>query len=238
MNRFFALHYLLPFVIFAVVFLHIWALHVVGSNNPLGIDTKGPQDTVPFHPYYTIKDTFGTLVYLVIFCFFVFFMPDALGHPDNYTPANPMVTPPHIVPEWYFLPFYAMLRAITFNIGIPFTEIVIISAKLGGVLVMFGSIALLFVLPWLDRHPIRSARFRPQYRIALLVWLAVFAFLGYVGSQPADAVKFGIPLSYLGLLGTIYYYGFFLAILPYLNKHEKGRDLPPSIHESVLKGSA
>ncbi|HQX27426.1 MAG TPA: cytochrome b N-terminal domain-containing protein [Alphaproteobacteria bacterium] len=238
LNRFFALHYLLPFVIFAVVFLHIWALHVVGSNNPLGIDTKGPQDTVPFHPYYTIKDTFGTLVYLVIFCFFVFFMPDALGHPDNYTPANPMVTPPHIVPEWYFLPFYAMLRAITFNIGIPFTEIVIISAKLGGVLVMFGSIALLFVLPWLDRHPIRSARFRPQYRIALLVWLAVFAFLGYVGSQPADAVKFGIPLSYLGLLGTIYYYGFFLAILPYLNKHEKGRDLPPSIHESVLKGSA
>jgi quinol-cytochrome oxidoreductase complex cytochrome b subunit len=235
LNRFFALHYLLPFVIFAVVFLHIWALHVVGSNNPLGIDTKGPQDTVPFHPYYTIKDTFGTLVYLVIFCFFVFFMPDALGHPDNYTPANPMVTPPHIVPEWYFLPFYAMLRAITFNIGIPFTEIVIISAKLGGVLVMFGSIALLFVLPWLDRHPIRSARFRPQYRIALLVWLAVFVFLGYVGSQPADAVKFGIPLSYLGLLGTIYYYGFFLAILPYLNKHEKGRDLPPSISIPIIE---
>ena len=235
LNRFFALHYLLPFVIFAVVFLHIWALHVVGSNNPLGIDTKGPQDAVPFHPYYTIKDTFGTLVYLVIFCFFVFFMPDALGHPDNYTPANPMVTPPHIVPEWYFLPFYAMLRAITFNIGIPFTEIVIISAKLGGVLVMFGSIALLFVLPWLDRHPIRSARFRPQYRIALLVWLAVFVFLGYVGSQPADAVKFGIPLSYLGLLGTIYYYGFFLAILPYLNKHEKGRDLPPSISIPIIE---
>jgi quinol-cytochrome oxidoreductase complex cytochrome b subunit len=235
LNRFFALHYLLPFVIFAVVFLHIWALHVVGSNNPLGIDTKGPQDTVPFHPYYTIKDTFGTLVYLVIFCCFVFFMPDALGHPDNYTPANPMVTPPHIVPEWYFLPFYAMLRAITFNIGIPFTEIVIISAKLGGVLVMFGSIALLFVLPWIDRHPIRSARFRPQYRIALLVWLVVFVFLGYVGSQPADAVKFGIPLSYLGLLGTIYYYGFFLAILPYLNKHEKGRDLPPSISIPIIE---
>ncbi|MCE7887075.1 MAG: cytochrome b [Alphaproteobacteria bacterium PRO2] len=235
LNRFFALHYLLPFVIFAVVFLHVWALHVVGSNNPLGIDTKGPQDTVPFHPYYTIKDTFGTLVYLILFCFFVFFMPDALGHPDNYTPANPLVTPPHIVPEWYFLPFYAMLRAITFNIGIPFTDIVIISAKLGGVLVMFGSIALLFVLPWIDRHPIRSARFRPQYRVALLVWLAVFAFLGYVGSQPADAVKFGIPLSYLGLLGTVYYYGFFLVILPYLNKHEKGRDLPPSISIPIIE---
>lgn len=235
LNRFFALHYLLPFIIFAVVFLHIWALHVAGSNNPVGIDTKGPQDVIPFHPYYTVKDTFGTLVYLIIFCFFVFFLPDALGHPDNYTPANPMVTPPHIVPEWYFLPFYAMLRAITFDIGIPFTDIVIISAKLGGVLVMFGSIALLLVLPWLDSHPIRSARYRPLYRIALLIWLAVFVFLGYVGSQPADAVKFGIPLSFLGLLGTIYYYGFFLAVLPWLSRHEKGRDLPPSIYVPVIE---
>ncbi len=238
LNRFFALHYLLPFVIFAVVFLHIWALHVTGSNNPLGIDTKGPQDTVPFHPYYTIKDTFGTLVFLLIFCFFVFFMPDALGHPDNYTPANPMVTPPHIVPEWYFLPFYAMLRAITFNIGIPGTDIVFISAKLGGVLVMFGSIALLFVLPWLDSHPIRSARFRPWYKIALLKFVVVFALLGYIGSQPADAALGPIPLSWFGLLFTAYYYGFFLVILPWLSKNEKGRDLPPSIHEAVLKGSA
>ncbi len=237
LNRFFALHYLLPFVIFAVVFLHVWALHVTGSNNPLGIDTKGPQDTVPFHPYYTIKDTFGTLVFLVVFCLFVFFAPDYLGHPDNYTPANPMVTPPHIVPEWYFLPFYAMLRAITFDIGIPFTDITIISAKLGGVIAMFGSIALLFVLPWLDTHPIRSARYRPQYKIFLLAWLIVFVFLGYIGSQPADAVMGPVPLSFFGLIGTAYYYGFFLVILPYLNKHEKGRDLPPSIHEAVLKGA-
>ena len=120
LTRFFALHYLLPFVIFAVVFLHIWALHVTGSNNPLGIDTKGPQDTLPFHPYYTIKDSFGTLVFLILYCCFIFFMPDALGHPDNYIPANPLVTPPHIVPEWYFLPFYAILRAITFNMNVYF----------------------------------------------------------------------------------------------------------------------
>ncbi|MGB4056521.1 MAG: cytochrome b/b6 [Alphaproteobacteria bacterium] len=233
LNRFFALHYLLPFVIFAVVFLHIWALHVTGSNNPLGIDTKGPQDTLPFHPFYTIKDTFGTLVYLIIFCLFVFYAPDYLGHPDNYTPANPMVTPPHIVPEWYFLPFYAMLRAITFDIGIPFTDIVIISAKLGGVITMFGSIALLFVLPWLDSHPVRSARFRPKYKLFFLILCAVFVFLGYVGSQPADAMVGPVPLSYFGLLGTAYYYAFFLVILPYLSKTEKGRDLPPSIHEAV-----
>ena len=236
LNRFFSLHYLLPFVICAVVFLHVWALHVVGSNNPLGIDVKSDQDTLPFHPYYTMKDTFGLLFFLTIFSVFVFYMPDALGHPDNYIPANPMVTPPHIVPEWYFLPFYAMLRAITFDIGIPFTDIVIISAKLGGVLVMFGSLFMLILMPWFDNHPVRSARYRPQYRIALIVWVVVFAILGYVGSQPADATLFGlIPLSIVGLLGTIYYYAFFIAILPYLSKNEKAKVLPTSIHESVLQ---
>lgn len=235
LNRFFSLHYLLPFVIFAVVFLHVWALHVTGSNNPLGIDTKGPQDTLPFHPYYTIKDTFGLLVYLLIFCFFVFFAPDYLGHPDNYTPANPMVTPPHIVPEWYFLPFYAMLRAITFDIGIPFTDIVIMPAKLIGVLVMFGSLFLWLLLPWLDWHPIRSARFRPQFRIHVLLLAAVFAFLGYIGSQPPDGTLYGVPLSYLGLASTVYYYAFFLVILPYLSIFEEGRDLPQRIHIPVLE---
>lgn len=235
LTRFFALHFLLPFVIFAVVFLHVWALHVTGSNNPLGIDVKGPQDTLPFHPYYTMKDTFGLVVFIIAFATFVFFMPNALGHPDNYIPANPMVTPAHIVPEWYFLPFYAMLRAITFEIGIPFTEIVFITAKLGGVLVMFGSIALLFVLPWLDTHQVRSARFRPLYKKFLLLFVANFIFLGYVGSQSADAVLFGIPLTWLGLLSTGYYYAFFLVILPWLSKHEKGRDLPASIHQAVLQ---
>jgi len=229
LNRFFALHYLLPFVIFAVVFLHVWALHVTGSNNPLGIDTKGPQDTLPFHPYYTIKDTFGLLIFLMVYVLFSFFMPNALGHPDNYIPADPLVTPAHIVPEWYFLPFYAMLRAITFDIGIPFTDIVFIEAKLGGVLVMFGSIALLFILPFIDRHPVRSARFRPWYRIALLVFVANFFLLMLCGSKPAEG--FWVPLAQLG---TLYYYGFFLALIPLFNKYEPVKELPPSIHEAVL----
>lgn len=234
LNRFFALHYLLPFVIFAVVFLHVWALHVTGSNNPVGIEPKTKKDTLPFHPYYTMKDTFGLIVFLIVFSVFVFYAPDYLGHPDNYIPANPLVTPAHIVPEWYFLPFYAMLRAITFDISIPFTDIVVVSAKLGGVLVMFGSIALLLLMPWFDTHPIRSARFRPKYRAAFLVFAVNFVFLGYVGAQSADATLFGIPLSILGLLATGYYYAFFVAILPYLSKTEKGGDLPKSIHEAVL----
>jgi len=239
LNRFFALHYLLPFVIFAVTFLHVWALHITGSNNPLGLEPKTEKDTLPFHPYYTMKDSFGLVVFLIFFCFFVFFAPDYLGHPDNYTPADPLVTPPHIVPEWYFLPFYAMLRAITFDIGIPFTEIVIIKAKLGGVICMFGSIALLFVLPWLDSHPLRSARFRPLYKFFFLIFAVNFVFLGYVGSQSADATLFGMPLSIFGMLSTSYYYGFFIVILPFLSRFEKGRDLPPSIHQAVLsKGKA
>ncbi|MCB1651038.1 MAG: cytochrome b/b6 [Alphaproteobacteria bacterium] len=234
LTRFFALHYLLPFVIFAVVFIHVWALHITGSNNPLGIDTKGPQDTVPFNPYYTIKDSFGLVVFLMLYALFIFFMPNALGHPDNYTPANPLVTPAHIVPEWYFLPFYAILRAITFSIDIPFTDITIITAKLGGVIAMFGSILLWFVLPWLDSHPIRSAKFRPVFRYFFLLLLADFIFLGYVGSQPADATMFGLPLSVFGLGATAYYFAFFIVILPWLSKHEKGRELPASIHEAVL----
>lgn len=234
LNRFFALHYLMPFVIFAVVFLHVWALHVTGSNNPSGIEPKTKKDTLPFHPYYTMKDTFGLIVFIIVYAFFVFYAPDYLGHPDNYIPADPLVTPAHIVPEWYFLPFYAMLRAITFDIGIPFTEIVLVPAKLGGVLVMFGSIALLVALPWLDTHPIRSARYRPLFKTFLLLFTVNFVFLGYVGSQPADATLGPVPLSLLGLAATGYYYGFFLAILPWLSKNEKGRDLPKSIHESVL----
>lgn len=229
LNRFFALHYLLPFVIVGVVFMHIWALHVTGSNNPVGIEPKGPQDTVPFHPYYTMKDTFGLLVFLIVYVAFTFFMPDSLGHPDNYIPANPMVTPPHIVPEWYFLPFYAMLRAITFDIGIPFTDIVFVEAKLGGVLAMFGSIALLFALPFIDKHPVRSAKFRPWYRIALFVLVIDFLILGVCGSKPAEG--FWVPLSQVA---TLYYFAFFVAIIPYLNKKEPVQKLPNSIHEAVL----
>ncbi len=230
LNRFFALHFLLPFVIFGVVFLHIWALHVTGSNNPTGLDVKGPQDTVTFHPYYTIKDTFGLLVFLLVYFAFVFFMPNALGHPDNYTPANPMVTPPHIVPEWYFLPFYAILRAITWDVMIPFTGIILIPAKLGGVIAMFGSIALLFVLPWLDRHPVRSARFRPRYRAALLLLVVAVFALGQAGGRPPEGIW-----VLVGQIATFYYFAFFLVILPVLTKFEKPKPLPNSISESVLK---
>ncbi len=234
LNRFFALHYLMPFVIFAVVFIHVWALHITGSNNPAGIEPKTKKDTLPFHPYFTMKDSFGVLLFLALYATFVFFAPDSLGHSDNYIPADPLVTPAHIVPEWYFLPFYAMLRAITFDISIPFTHLILIEAKLGGVLVMFGSIALLFALPFLDKHPIRSARYRPLFRVGVIVFLLNFIFLGYVGSQPADATLFNQPLSVFGLLATGYYYGFFLVLLPLLNKYEKGRELPPSIHEAVM----
>ncbi|MFP4313570.1 MAG: cytochrome b [Alphaproteobacteria bacterium] len=235
LNRFFALHYLLPFVIFAVVFLHVWALHVSGSNNPSGIEPKTQKDTLPFHPYYTIKDMFGLMVFLSVYVFFAFFLPDALGHPDNYIPADPLVTPAHIVPEWYFLPFYAILRAITFNIGIPFTEIVIIDAKLGGVIAMFGAIAIWFVLPWLDKHPIRSSRFRPWYRLFFILLVIDFIFLGYLGSKPADGTLLGIPYSVLGLLATGYYFAFFLIIIPILNKFEPVAKLPKSIHDYVLE---
>lgn len=236
LNRFFALHYLLPFVIFAIVFLHVWALHVSGSNNPLGIEPQKKQDTLPFHPYYTLKDFFGLLVFLIVYCAFVFFMPNALGHPDNYIPANPLVTPAHIVPEWYFLPFYAILRAITFSVEIPFTDIVLIDAKLGGVIAMFGAILIWFFLPWIDRHPIRSARFRPLYRFFFLLLVADFILLGYVGSQTADALFLGVvPMSLVGLLGTIYYFAFFIVILPILNVKEKGKPLPKSIHDAVLE---
>lgn len=239
LNRFFALHYLMPFVIVGVVFVHVWALHVTGSNNPLGIDVKGPQDTIPFHPYYTMKDMFGLGVFLLFYVVVTFYFPHLFAHPDAFVEFDPMVTPAHIVPEWYFLPFYAILRAITFDIGIPFTEIVFIDAKLGGVLAMFGAVAILFVLPWLDSHPVRSARFRPRFRAATLGLVACFVILGWVGMEAADAVlfhigSFGVPMLWLGQLGTVYYFGYFLVILPYLSRTEKALPLPRSINEAVL----
>ena len=229
LTRFFALHFLLPFVILGVVFLHVAALHVVGSNNPLGIDAKGPQDTVPFHPFYTTKDIFGLGVFLLFFAAIVFFVPNFLGHPDNYIPANPLVTPPHIVPEWYFLPFYAILRAIP--------------DKLGGVLAMFGAVMVLFVLPWLDRHPVRSARFRPLFAKFFWGFMAACLILGFCGAQPADAMLkitegFGIPLVHIAQLAMVYYFAFFLVVLPVLSKIEKALPLPASIADAVLHKTA
>jgi ubiquinol-cytochrome c reductase cytochrome b/c1 subunit len=217
LNRFFSLHFLLPFVIVGVVFLHVAALHVTGSNNPLGIEPKGPQDTVTFHPYYTVKDSVGLGVLLIIFAILVFFAPNWLGHADNYIPADPLVTPAHIVPEWYFLPFYAILRAVP--------------DALGGVLLMFASIAVLFIVPWLDTSKVRSCRFRPVFR--QFTWLLVFTVvvLGFVGAQPAEGIWVTIAR-----VGTIYYFLYFLVIMPVVGKLERPLPLPRSISEPVTKG--
>ncbi len=224
LNRFYSLHYLMPFLIVGVVFLHLWALHRFGSNNPLGIEAKGPQDKIPFHPYYTAKDAFGLGVYLVFFAAVVFFAPNVLGESVNYVPANPMVTPAHIVPEWYFLPYYAILRSITFDIWF-------VPAKLIGVVLMFGSIMLLFLLPWLDRSPVRSAKFRPIYK--QFFWILVFdcVVLGWVGAKPPEP-----PYLYFGQAATAYYFFHFLILLPLLSIFERPRPLPSSISEPVLKG--
>ncbi|MDE2230138.1 MAG: cytochrome b N-terminal domain-containing protein [Alphaproteobacteria bacterium] len=216
LNRFYALHYLLPFVIFAVVGLHLMALHQHGSNNPLGIDRKGPQDSVPFHPYYTYKDMFGLSAFLIVFAIVVFYFPNLLGNPENYIPANPMQTPPEIVPEWYLLPYYAILRAIP--------------NKLLGVCAMFASIFVLFIVPWLDTSKVRSAYFRPIYK--WVFWLLVIdAFaLGAVGAHRPEGIWIVI-----GRVGTIYYFLHFLVLMPLIGWFERPLPLPPSIAEAVLK---
>jgi quinol-cytochrome oxidoreductase complex cytochrome b subunit len=225
LHRFYALHYLLPFVILLVVLLHLVALHRFGSNNPLGIDMKGPQDSIPFHPYYTIKDMFGLCVFLLIYAFFIFYAPNFLGNPDNYIPANPLQTPNHIVPEWYLLPYYAILRSITFSIfGIP--------AKLLGVICSFGSLFMLFIVPWLDTSPVRSARFRPVYK--WVFWLLVIDVLalGWVGFNPPQ----GIVVT-VGQIATLYYYVHFLILFPLIGWFERPHPLPTSIAATVLGGT-
>ena len=218
LHRFYALHYLLPFVIVAVVGLHMIALHTHGSNNPLGIDMKGPQDSIPFHPFYTIKDLFGLSIFLLIYAFFVFYAPNFLGDPQNYIPANPLQTPPDIVPEWYFLPFYAILRSVP--------------DKLLGVIMLFSSILVLFVLPWLDTSPVRSARFRPVYN--KVFWLLVIDVLalGYVGAHPPEGT-----IVTIGRIATFYYFFHFLILFPLIGWFERPRPLPTSIAAAVL-GSA
>lgn len=227
LNRFFALHFVLPFVIVGVVILHIWALHQHGSNNPLGIDVKGPQDTIPFHPYYTYKDFFGFGVFFIFMSWFVFFAPNSLGHPDNYIPADPLVTPAHIVPEWYFLPFYAILRA-TPDIGIPFTNIVFMESKLAGVLAMFGSILILFALPWIDRCKVRSGDFRPYFKPLYWLFILNMFFLGYLGAAPAEGIY-----VILGRIAMAIYFGYFVALY-LMSKNEKTLPLPESISQAVL----
>jgi len=236
LNRFFSLHYLLPFMIAGVVGLHIWALHVPGNNNPTGVDVKSKEDTVPFHPYYTVKDGFAISVFLLMFATFVFYFPDVLGHADNYTPANPLVTPQHIVPEWYFLPFYAILRAVP--------------DKLMGVILMFGAIVMLFILPWLDTSKVRSMRYRPTARLYFLIFILACIALGFCGAHPPDDHVIpgvsGLQLldsdinSYVWLsrIATLYYFAYFWVITPMLGLTETPLPVPESISSPVLSHPA
>ncbi|HTY67817.1 MAG TPA: cytochrome b N-terminal domain-containing protein [Alphaproteobacteria bacterium] len=217
LNRFYALHYLLPFVIVGVVVLHIWALHIHGSNNPLGIDTKGPQDKIPFHPYYTVKDAFGLAVFMIVYLGFVFFAPNFFGDPNNYIQANPLQTPPDIVPEWYFLPYYAILRSIP--------------NKLAGVIAMFSSILILLILPWLDTSRVRSGRFRPVFRVFFWIFVLDALLLGFCGAHPPEGWYI-----VLGRVATIWYFFHFILLLPLLGWFERPLPLPTSISEPVLGG--
>ncbi len=174
LNRFFSLHYLLPFVIAGVVVLHVWALHVAGQNNPAGVEPKTEKDTVPFTPYATIKDAFGVSCFMLVYAWFIFYMPNYLGDSDNYIVANPGVTPAHIVPEWYYLPFYAILRSIP--------------NKLAGVTAMFSAILVLAFLPWLDTAKTKSSKYRPLAKQFFWVFVVVCVLLGYLGAQPPEGI--------------------------------------------------
>jgi ubiquinol-cytochrome c reductase cytochrome b/c1 subunit len=230
LNRFFSLHYLLPFVLAGLVGLHIWALHVVGNNNPVGVSVKSGQDTLPFHPYYTLKDGFAIIVFFIFFALFLFFAPNYLGHAVNYLEANPLQTPAHIVPEWYYLPFYAILRAIP--------------DKLGGVIAMFGSILILFFLPWLDTSRVRSGAYRPLFKQFFWLFVGVCVVLGFAGSGPPDnyflshqaAAPESWALTYklVGQIATFWYFFHFLVILPLLGLLENPKPLPSSISDAVL----
>jgi ubiquinol-cytochrome c reductase cytochrome b subunit len=232
LNRFFSLHYLLPFVIAAVVGLHIWALHVPGNNNPTGVNVKSKEDTLAFHPYYTVKDGFAITVFMIMFALFVFYLPESFVKTDNYIPANPLVTPAHIVPEWYLLPFYAILRAIP--------------DKLTGVLALAGAIVMVFLLPWLDRSKVRSMRYRPTARIYFFFWILACLALGWCGGQePQGHVIPGLigptfidydinSVTWLSRIGAIYYFTYFLIITPLLGMLEKPLPVPDSLYTPVL----
>ncbi|UXN05646.1 cytochrome b [Bartonella sp. HY761] len=217
LNRFYALHYLFPFILLLLVGLHVWAIHVVGQNNPTGVEVQKPDETVPFTPFAMIKDIFAISVFLIFFAWFLFYMPDYLGHPDNFIEADPLKSSPHIQPEWYFLPFYAMLRAITFDFG-P------INSTLGGVLVLFGSVGVLIFVPWLDRSKIRSCRYRPIFKLFFWLFIADVIMLGWLGTRSVEDIYI-----LWAQIGTAYYFVFFLIIMPFLPRFEKTLPLPASI---------
>jgi ubiquinol-cytochrome c reductase cytochrome b subunit len=195
LNRFFSLHFLMPFLIAGLVLAHLALLHRDGSNNPLGIEST--VDKVSFYPYYYVKDLFGFMVFVVFFSIILFYYPNTLGHPDNYIPADPMSTPAHIVPEWYFLPFYAILRSIP--------------DKLGGVVAMGGAIVILLFLPFINTSEVRSSTFRPLYRKLFWFIFADFLLLGWVGQEIVET-----PFIEIGQIGTLFYFLYFLVLIPAL----------------------
>ena len=200
LNRFFSLHYLLPFAIAGVVIVHMAAVRTDGSNNPLGISSH--SDKIAFFPYFFIKDTFGLVCFLIFFSFFVYYSPNTLGHPDNYIPANPMSTPEHIVPEWYFLFAYAILRSIP--------------NKLAGVLALFASLLVLLTLPLISTSAIRSSLYRPLYQVFYWLLVADFILLSYIGQAAPET-----PFIEIGQIASVYYFAFFLVIIPALGIIEK-----------------
>ena len=241
LNRFFSLHYLLPFVIAGLVIVHIWAFHTTGNNNPTGVEVRrgskeeAKRDTVPFWPYYVIKDLFALAVILVVFFAIVGFMPNYLGHPDNFIEANPLATPEHIVPEWYFLPFYAILRAFTSDVWIvqlaSFITGGIIDAKFFGVMAMFGSLVVMVLVPWLDTSMVRSGRYRPTFKWWFGLLVLDFVVLTWAGSRPAEGIY-----AIIALAGSAYWFLYFLVILPILGVLEKPLPRPATIEEDYESG--
>lgn len=210
LHRYFVLHFVMAFFIIGVVFIHVICLHVVKSNNPKGIEPKTKEETLPFYPYYVAKDGVVIVFALLVLVVLAFFFPDWLTNSENYMPANPLETPANIAPEWYFLPFYGILQIIPF--------------KFLGLLLSVGSLLLLFAVPWLDRSPIKSAKYRPLYRVALLLLVISFVMLGIVGKYHSHT-----GLVWFGRLALLYYYVHFLVILPFSEKFELKRTLPTSL---------
>jgi ubiquinol-cytochrome c reductase cytochrome b subunit len=236
LNRFFSLHYLMPFILLGLTIVHIWAFHTTGNNNPTGVEVRrtskedAAKDTLPFWPYFVIKDLFALAIILAVFVAIVGFMPNYLGHPDNYIPANALATPAHIVPEWYFLPFYAILRAFTADVWVvqivQFLSFGIIDAKFFGVLAMFGAIAVMALAPWLDTSSVRSGKYRPMFKWWFWLLVVDFFVLMWVGARPAES-----PYDMISLVASTYWFAYFLVILPVLGVIEKPLTPPATIEE-------
>ena len=236
LNRFLSLHYLLPFVIAGLVVVHIWAFHTTGNNNPTGVEVRrssrkeADADTLPFWPYFVIKDVFALAVVLVAFFAVVGFMPNYLGHPDNYIEANPLSTPAAIVPEWYYLPFYAILRAFDSEVWVVIAANWltggIVDAKFFGVIAMFGAIAVMALVPWLDTSSVRSGRYRPMFKWWFWLLAIDFMVLMWAGAMPAEGIY-----PYIALIGSAYWFAYFLVILPLLGIFEKPLPTPATIEE-------